>query len=61
MSSLKHANITGEIIKAFYKVYNALGYGFNEKVYENALFLELNELGLNVLQQEAINVFTEEN
>ena len=32
-----HADITDQILKAFYKVYNSLGYGFLEKVYENAL------------------------
>jgi GxxExxY protein len=33
--------LTEKIIKAFYKVYNTLGYGFLEKVYENALLVEL--------------------
>jgi GxxExxY protein len=32
-----HEEITSDIINAFYKVYNILGYGFLEKVYENAL------------------------
>lgn len=57
MNNLKHSEITGEIIKVFYKVYNALGYGFAEKVYENAMFIELSELGLNVKQQKEILVF----
>ncbi len=35
----KHQELTGQIIKAFYIVYNTLGYGFLEKVYENALFV----------------------
>jgi len=30
-----HENITKKIIEAYYKVYNTLGYGFLEKVYEN--------------------------
>jgi hypothetical protein len=34
--ALKHEGLTGQIIKAFYKVYNELGFGFLEKVYENA-------------------------
>ena len=38
MMELKHANITEAIIKAFFVVYNALGYGFLEKVYANAAF-----------------------
>ena len=33
----KHSDITEKIIKAYYNVYNALGFGFLEKVYENAL------------------------
>lgn len=35
----KHSEITNLIIKAFYNVYNKLGYGFLEKVYENALLI----------------------
>ena len=37
MDNYKHSELTEKIIKAFYKVYNTLGYGFLEKVYENAL------------------------
>ena len=59
MNNLKHSELTEKIIKSFYKVYNSLGYGFAEKVYENALYLELSELKLNVKQQEPINVFYE--
>jgi len=36
-----HENITEKIIKAFYKVNNTLGFGFLEKVYENAMIIEL--------------------
>src|SRR5262245_41270231 len=53
---LLHQALTNEIIKAFYKVYNTLGYGFLEKVYENALALELADAGHHVLQQELIKV-----
>ena len=42
----RHNELTEQIIKAFYQVYNTLGYGFSEKVYENALALELVEMGL---------------
>jgi len=55
----KHSEITDKIIKCFYKVYNTLGYGFLEKVYENALFLELKSLGLFVEKQKQIKVFYE--
>ncbi len=44
------------VIKAFYQVYNALGYGFLEKVYSNALVIELCRLGLKVVQEARITV-----
>ena len=54
---LLHKDITDKIIKAFYKVYNELGYGFLEKVYENALFLELTAMGLFCEKQKPIKVY----
>ena len=42
----KHAAVTDKTLKAFFKVYNTLGYGFAERVYENALAIELKKLGL---------------
>ena len=53
----KHADITGQILKAFFKVYNTLGYGFSEKVYENATTHEGRKLGLQVEQQKEILVY----
>ena len=53
----KFADVTGEIIKAFYTVYNALGYGFLEKVYENAMAIEVCRLGLGVVAQAGIDVY----
>ena len=55
-----HENITKKIIEAYYKVYNSLGYGFLEKVYENALKIELKRLNLKVEQQKNIKVFYDE-
>jgi GxxExxY protein len=52
-----HAEKTSEIIQCFYCVYNTLGFGFLEKVYENALFLELKNRGLNCRRQVPITVF----
>ena len=49
-------DLTQKIIGCAYKVHNALGPGFLEKVYENALRIELEKLGLKVKQQEPINV-----
>lgn len=37
----KQSDLTGKIIGAFFTVYNELGYGFFEKVYENTLVIEL--------------------
>ena len=56
----KHSEVTERIVKAFYKVYNTLGYGFLEKVYENALFIELTIMNLQVETQKQITVFYEE-
>ena len=53
----KHKDITELIIKAFYTVYNTLGYGFLEKVYENAMLIELRKLGLKVVPQAEIVVY----
>lgn len=54
---MKHEEITNLVIKAFYKVYNTLGYGFLEKVYENALRIELRRMGFFVEQQKRIDVY----
>lgn len=35
---LLHKNLTEQIINCFYKVYNTLGYGFLEKVYEKCIY-----------------------
>lgn len=52
-----HHDITDKIIKCFYKVYNELGYGFLEKVYENALLIELVNNGLICTKQKPIKVY----
>lgn len=52
-----HQEITEKIIKGFYSVYNTLGHGFLEKVYENAFAIELRKLGLHAEQQKKIEVF----
>ena len=55
----KHSDLTEKIIGGFYQVYNHLGYGFSEKVYENALALVLRKMGLAIEQQKPIAVFFE--
>ena len=53
----KHTDITGKILKAYFNVYNVLGYGFLEKVYENAMLIELRKQGLECEKQKQIDVF----
>ncbi|NOU62368.1 GxxExxY protein [Marinifilum caeruleilacunae] len=53
----KHSELTEKIIEAFYAVYNKLGVGFQEKVYENALLIELDKRFLNFTKQKNIKVF----
>jgi len=50
---------TNEILGAFYKVYRTLGYGFLERVYQNAMFLELNKRGFLCCAYHPINVYYE--
>jgi GxxExxY protein len=56
---LQHEQLTGNIINAFYKVYNTLGAGFLEKVYENALLLELRNRGIKCMPQQQVKVHYE--
>jgi len=51
-----HSEITEQILKAYFKVYNKLGYGFLEKVYENAMMIELKRLDLICEKQKSLNV-----
>ena len=54
---LLHEELTSKIIAGFYNVYNGLGYGFLERVYENSLMIELEEMGLKAIKQKPITVF----
>ncbi len=54
---MKYEDITEKIISAFYEVYNVLGYGFLEKVYENALMIEFEKVGLKYVNQYPIKIF----
>ena len=54
---IKHQPLTNTVIRTFYNVYNELGYGFLERVYQNAMFLALREAGLKVEAQREIKVF----
>ena len=55
-----HRDITEKIIKAFYNVYNVLGFGFLEKVYENAMMIELSLMKLICEKQKPIDVYFKE-
>jgi len=54
---LLHKGLTEAIIKTFYDVYNELGYGFLEKVYQNSMYLELTARGFKVEPQKQIKVY----
>jgi len=49
--------LTGKVIELFYKVYNILGYGFLEKIYHNAMIIELQKAGLKVETKKQIKVY----
>ena len=51
-----HSKLTEELIGVFYEVYNELGFGFLEKVYQNAMYLELKNRNYFVEAQKQINV-----
>ena len=53
----KHKDITDKIIRVFYEVYNELGHGFLESVYERSLEIALNSLDLKVCRQIQIPVW----
>jgi GxxExxY protein len=54
---LLHGDITGEIISAFYAVYNELGHGFLEAVYIRALAIELFQRRMNVAREVPVTVY----
>lgn len=54
---LLHKDLTDSVLKTFYDVYNELGYGFLEKVYQNSLYLELQSKGFDVEAQKQIKVY----
>ena len=56
----KYKTLTAAIISLFYKVYNRLGYGFLEKVYENAMMYEFKKAEIPAVSQSPIKVLYEE-
>ncbi|HKK09265.1 MAG TPA: GxxExxY protein [Bacteroidales bacterium] len=55
-----HQDITKKIIRCFYNVYNRLGFGFLEKVYENALCYELKKANIDCINQYPVDVYYED-
>ena len=56
-NELLYQELTAGILKIFYEVYNELGYGFLERVYQNAMYYELKTKGYEVEVQKKINVY----
>lgn len=54
---MKYGELSNYIIRAFYNVYNKLGYGFLEKVYEKAMIIELRNMSLSCVSQFPIKVY----
>jgi GxxExxY protein len=57
MEKLLHKETTDKIIQTYYEVYNELGHGFLEKVYQNAMYLKLKNKNLFVEAQKQIKVY----
>ncbi len=56
-ATFKHGEVTEKIIGIFYDVYNELGYGFLECVYEESLEIALNQAGVNANRQISLPVW----
>jgi GxxExxY protein len=54
---LKHRALTDKVIGTFYEVYNELGFGFLESVYENSLVIALRDKGFKIEQQISVPVW----
>ena len=54
---LQHKVLSDQVLAAFYEVYHELGYGFLERVYQNALLFELQSRGLTCMVQQRCPVF----
>ena len=57
---LKHSELSKKIIAAAYAVHKELGYGFVEKVYKNALAIELQERGIKSAVEVPLKVLYHE-
>ena len=57
MINFPHQELTKSIIGIYYDVFNELGYGFLEKVYQNSMIIALNSKGFEVESQKKLNVY----
>lgn len=57
---MEYGDVTEKIIGCAYRVYNKMGYGFLESVYENCLLIELHNAGFDVKPQVPITVYYED-
>ena len=56
---MQHSELMEKIIACAYKIYNKMGYGYLESVYEKCMLIELESIGLNVETQKPLKVFYE--
>ncbi len=54
---MEYKDVTETIIGCAYRVYNKMGFGFLESVYEKCLLIELRKAGLNTESQKPITVY----
>ena len=54
---MEHRDLTEKIIGCAYRVYNKMGFGFLESVYEKCMLIELRKAGLEVESQRHLTVF----
>ena len=57
---MEYKDVTETIIGCAYRVYNKMGYGFLESVYERCLLIELCKAGLDAQSQKTITVYYED-
>ena len=57
---MEYREITETIIGCAYRVYNKMGFGFLESVYEKCLLIELRKAGLDAESQKPITVYYED-
>jgi GxxExxY protein len=53
---LKYKELTEKILEVYFRIYNRLGYGFLEKIYENAMMVEFEKEALRAVAQSPISV-----